>query len=356
MARLAATLLLAVGLLVALAGPAAADPAGPTNYRSRVTGTDPAVDAVDVRVFGGDSYVVLEVEPGHRVVVYGYRHDPDAGVDDRFLRIDEQGRVFVNRRSPAAYLNQDRYGDVELPADVDASAPPEWEQVADGGVWAWHDHRIHWMSPQLPPQVSPDGGAQEVFEWSLPLQVDGRDVTVAGELSWRPGSLAIGWILLGMVVLAAVIVAAQRRRGVLVAVAGISALLALVVGAVMFVQPPTGAGLPLSLVVLPAVAAAAVLLAVVAGGRTGRGDVLTALTGVPLVAWSVTQLGALTSPFLPTDVPDALVRATVAVVGGAGTGVLVGGVLRARTDRDTGRGRPSVHASDRPGVPSAESG
>ena len=29
-------------------------------------------------------------------------------------------------------------------------AEPEWEQIADGGTYAWHDHRVHWMDDSSP--------------------------------------------------------------------------------------------------------------------------------------------------------------------------------------------------------------
>ncbi len=148
--RVVTTSLLAGLVLAVGAAPAAADPAGPTNYTSSVTGVDPATDAIDVEVRGGDAFVVLTAAPGTTVEVAGYDGEP-------FLRIGPDGTVERNEASPARWLNEARYGarDTAVPPEASSDAPPRWEPVADGGTYAWHDHRVHWMSPALPRQRRP---------------------------------------------------------------------------------------------------------------------------------------------------------------------------------------------------------
>ena len=129
-----------VGVLVIGVAPAAADAARPTNYRSTVTGVTPAEPDVDADVTGGDSFLRMRVAPGHVVVVLGYEDEP-------YLRIDTDGSVDENLRSPASWLNRKRFGSTSpLPDDVDATAAPNWRRIGNDGVALWHDHRVHWMS------------------------------------------------------------------------------------------------------------------------------------------------------------------------------------------------------------------
>ena len=46
---------------------------------------------------------------------------------------------------------------------------PKWEKLASGDVWAWHDHRIHYMNPIPPPQISAaPRKPHHVFDWKVP--------------------------------------------------------------------------------------------------------------------------------------------------------------------------------------------
>jgi hypothetical protein len=96
-------------------------------------------------VLDADDELQLRNETGRTIVILGYGGEP-------YLRFSADG-VFRNSRSPAAYLNLDRYAKVDVPDDADPKAPPRWERVATAAIWARHDHRIHWMSPIDPPRV-----------------------------------------------------------------------------------------------------------------------------------------------------------------------------------------------------------
>jgi hypothetical protein len=204
------TLLLAaiqLAFVAATAAPAFAHGGGgpdATNFRSIVrqvsqAGPDgepagPArIQGLSFRVLANDALLELENRSGREVTIFGYSDDP-------YLRIGPEG-VFQNVNSPATYINRERFGQVEVPADISASAPPEWERVSEDASFAWHDHRIHWMSQAPPPQVAANGETRtiEIFDWSVPFRVEDQGYAVAGTLSWiRPAS-PLPWLLGGLV-------------------------------------------------------------------------------------------------------------------------------------------------------------
>ena len=118
---------------VLLPGVAAADPPGPTDYLSEVIDVDPPTSGIDIEIVGGDSFVLLSVDPGLRVDVVGYSGEP-------YLRFLPGGTVEENRLSPTKYQNEDRYAIAEIPAEASSEAEPEWVVVAEDGSFAWHDH------------------------------------------------------------------------------------------------------------------------------------------------------------------------------------------------------------------------
>ncbi|GGI02927.1 hypothetical protein [Egicoccus halophilus] len=329
-------------LLVTFAGPAAADPAGPTNYDSVVTAVEPDDAPFEVEVLGGDAFLVLHAEPDVRVEVPGYEDEP-------YVRFEADGTVLVNERSPARWLNDARYGELEvdLPTIADAQAEPVFVVVADDGTYAWHDHRIHFMSPTLPAQVDPGAGTpQPVMDWTVPLVVDGQPMAVEGTLRWIPGPspLVPGLLVVAALAAAAAVVVGSPR--VAPALAGAGALLALGVALTKTIGLPAGADAEPMLLVLPGLTL--VLLGVGqlldrrSAGSDPRAALIAAAAGIPLLVWAVLQLGALTRPIVPGPLPVGAVRLAVAVTAAAGLaslGTLARGVLAA-TSLD-----PSVDAA-----------
>jgi hypothetical protein len=212
-----------------------------------------------------------------------------------------------------------------VPADADPAAPPIWERAARGGEYAWHDHRIHVMSPTLPATVDPSlGEVQEIWDWTVPLRIDGRDVTVEGTLAWVPGPapvLPLGATLLAVAGVVALAVA--RPRSLTPLVLG-GAVLTAVVGIAERLEQPPGADTEPALYVLPAMAVAAVAIAAALRGTDHpvRGW-LQAAAGVPVGVWGVVQLGALTRPIVPGPFPVGLVRVVVALALAVGVASLV---------------------------------
>jgi hypothetical protein len=170
-----------------------------TNWRSEIL--DPGDQRLDWSVLGGDALLSLHNRTGQTVVVQGYEGEP-------YLRFVPGDGVYENQRSPATFLNQDRYAGVELPARADATAEPDWRRVAGGDRHEWHDHRTHWMSPERPPAVvaAPDE-RQLVLSWTVPVTVGegdaARSLAARGELWWVPGVNGLLYVV-GAAVVAAV--------------------------------------------------------------------------------------------------------------------------------------------------------
>jgi len=77
------------------ATPAAADGTGPSRYESVIDDVQPDLDEVEVEIVGGDAFFQVTADEGTEVAIDGYDGEP-------YLRIDADGTVFENTRSPAA--------------------------------------------------------------------------------------------------------------------------------------------------------------------------------------------------------------------------------------------------------------
>ena len=193
---------------LAFAGPASAHQANP-NYLTRVDAITPATKGVSVDVINRDDQLLLRNSSGREVVVEGYNDDP-------YARIAADGTVSVNTRSPAYYLNDDRYGEAPIPKGVTGTGAPRWKVLDKTGRFQWHDHRMHWMARTRPPQVKDPGKRTVVFDWKVPLEVSGRRGDIAGTLFWTPRpATPVAFIVIASVVMVALCAAAlvvRRRR------------------------------------------------------------------------------------------------------------------------------------------------
>ena len=222
---------LVVVTVVLLASPASAHGGGSDATNFRVDVLEPGYPGLSWRTYGGDALIELTNRTGSELTLSGYEDEP-------YLQFRPGVGVFENTRSPAAYLNQDRYAGTIPPATADPSALPQWRQVASGDRYAWHDHRVHWMSPARPAMVDAAPDQQHVvLAWELPIALgDGTDATARGELRWVPG---VAWwppvLILSSLGVAVALVAAWRTRPDGVPWPGLArpvvVLLALVVGA-----------------------------------------------------------------------------------------------------------------------------
>lgn len=333
-ARLAVAAALVLVLLAAGAGTAGADPARPTDFRSRVLSVDPPLPSgVELRVVGGDAFLELTVAEGHTVVVPDYASGDDTEPRP-YLRFRADGTVEVNDRSAAVSANESRYGTAGGSTDI--GAEPEWRVVARDGRYVWHDHRIHWMLTRPPTAVDADrrvdlGGPEGT--WTVDLTVDDEPVTVRGELLLLPSPSPVPWLALGLILAAttvglavlAVRAGRQPSHRALAALLGVSGLAATAVGWAQWQAIPPGAGGSVLTAAVPAVAVlAAVVALVVAAPKVRLAGLAVAVAA--LGGWAFLRREALARAVLPTSIPYGLDRGATAVASGvalAGIVILV---------------------------------
>ena len=112
MSRLRAALA-ASALIALMAAPAASAHQGNVNYRSVIRTVSPDVSGLRLDVLNRDDRLELQNTTGRTIVVDGYEGEP-------YARLKADGTVEVNRRSPAFYLNDERFAGVKVPASADA--------------------------------------------------------------------------------------------------------------------------------------------------------------------------------------------------------------------------------------------
>lgn len=164
-------------------------------FDSVLRGISPAVlgTGIEARMLDFDSRIRLQNRSGKRVMVEDYRGEP-------YARLDPDGSVYLNARSPAFYLNNDRYARTPVEPSVDASASPKWIWVANSGELTWFDRRSHYMEAGTPPQLKDPAKRTRMRNYRIPLIVGGRPATLNGTLYWVgrkefPVGLFIGLLL-----------------------------------------------------------------------------------------------------------------------------------------------------------------
>jgi len=194
-------------VLAFTAAPAAAHET--PKYQSVYGGIKPGIAGIQAQVLGFDNQYELIDRTGKTVVIYGYQGEP-------YGRVLPDGTVQVNVRSPAYYLNQDRFGTTPVPPSANAKAAPQWKSQDKTGRFIWHDHRMHWMAQTLPPQVKDQHKKTKIFNYSIPLSVNGKPEQLTGTLFWRgtPKGVPAGAIaaLIALVVASIAFVVVVRRR------------------------------------------------------------------------------------------------------------------------------------------------
>jgi hypothetical protein len=190
---------------------ASAHAGGNPDYRSIIDRVTPRVPGVTFEVLAYDAYFELRDQHGHEVVVYGYEGEP-------YARVLKDGTVQVNERSPAYYLDETRYPvEQEVPPIANAKAPPKWKTVGHSGTFLWHDHRMHYGSTVTPPQVTDTSRKTKVFDYEIPLRIDGRKGAIDGTLYWvgSPDPSKLPFIIIGIVIVlggGALVLLLRRRQ------------------------------------------------------------------------------------------------------------------------------------------------
>ncbi len=203
-----ALVLAAVALL--LGAPSALAHQGNPLFRSVIRRISPPVPGLEIRVLDYDNEFELDNKTGRTVVIYGYS-------GDQYTRLLPNGTVQQNHLSPATYLNEDRYGNVPVPSYANPKAPPQWQTIDKTGVFVWHDHRMHWLSYETPPQVKDTSRKTKIFDYVIPMRVGGKPVKLLGTLYWVgspsgfPAVALIALIVVALLAVATVVVVRRRR-------------------------------------------------------------------------------------------------------------------------------------------------
>jgi hypothetical protein len=326
---------------------------GASNYHTTVVGLRPAgavagggapaevgriAAAVELTAVENGGRLRLALRGDHTVFVGGYE-------DDVYLRLDRTG-VWENTRSSAAYLNDTRHGTTRPPSSVvvDPGAEPAWERIGepegDRVVALWHDHRVHWMSGAEPPAVrASPGTAHRIYDWAVPLTIDGTRVEAYGTLDWVPGPSPLPWVALAAGLGAAVAGCGllRRRWPVPLAVAAATTVAADVTHAALAAAgdagDPVGAfvwGNPVTAVVWVCGLVAAVLLL----RRSVTGLYLAAASGFVLaLVGGFADVGVLYHSGAPVAGPLEATRAATAACVGLGLGTVAAVALAGRRHR-----------------------
>jgi hypothetical protein len=187
------------------------DQGSSSNYRSNITSVAPTVPGLSVQVLEFADRLLLRNQTGKTVTIFGYDGEP-------YARVLANGSVERNVRSPATYLNASFYGDINVPAIADdPHAPPRWEVLDRTGQFEWHDHRIHYTSPAVPPQVKDTSKRTLVFDWTVPIAVGTHSGAIDGQLFWEPenSKAPLAAILVGVAIVIggfALVLFVRRRR------------------------------------------------------------------------------------------------------------------------------------------------
>ncbi len=342
LARISLVASAVVALALAGAGPAAAHTdrgvAG-SNYAGRVLTISEPMPGVSVQVTEfGDSLELLNGS-SVTVTVYGYS-------DEEYLRIGPDG-VWRNANSPATYINLRRDGVTDLPPNADPRATPDWQQVSTQPEYSWHDHRTHWMSSTLPPQVAADQDSHHtVFEWQVPLAYGDAAVLVEGELTWSPPpSKALWWPVYLLIPVAGLMAGLRGRTA-----RPLAALLTASAGAAVWhllATPQSGLtavdrALSLGAASLPAIVLVAVTAVGVRAAVSGKdllAAMLSGLVGFMLLVQGLPDVDVLWGANVITGGPVAIARLSAALLIFGGVGLMAGATVAVR------RFRPAVPSS-----------
>lgn len=337
--RAAAALTAVVAAGIAAAPPASAHTIGgvaATNYRTEITAVTPTTPGVIIRVRDLGRRLELENRTSEDVVVQGYQNEP-------YLRVGPAG-VFENVRAPSLYQNKITTGNaalVDLPAEADPLAPPEWRRRGGGNTVSWRDHRARWEGADPPSVRANPGVAQTVVpRWSVGLLKgpNQASVVVAGRISWVPGPAAWPWFLSTLAFFGLAFLAGMAKRWW----TALSALLAVFLAVDMvrlFGAATQGGGSALSGLVKALLFGVLEVMAWAAGVwaigaiQQRRAVGLYAAMAVGLAIGFVSGVGDLLNlaySQVPTALPLFVARGAVAVCLGVGFGLVAGSFVALR--------------------------
>jgi hypothetical protein len=290
-----------------------------SDYRVRVAGFEGDPTGVSVTFVKLGQDIEVTRTSAREVLVLGYEGEP-------YLRLDNTG-VSENIKSPAHFLNLDRYAATPVPADASKQATPVWLRRDSGNTAVWHDHRTHWMSPLPPPEVQshPEVERSISGDHRVQLQVDGRPVAVLVSIEWVPRPNRTAWLALTSLGGCALVVLLDRQRRAVPACAVAATL------AAVFLH---GGGLAGS-VFTAAAAAIAVAAAAVAALRR---PVIFGIAAAIAVVFAVLRIDAFAHALVGGALPGTTARLALAVAIGAGGAVIGASMIELISPRGTARG------------------
>lgn len=154
-------------------------------YRSTITAVEPSVPGLVLAVSQTGALTVTN-HTDKTVIVIGYE-------GEAYLRITPAG-VEENVVSASSSVNGSLVDGLSQPEEQGSGPREDWRRVSDQPTVTHHDHRIHWMDQQPPPDVAADPRQpRKIFDWTVPLTVDEEPVVVMGTLDWTGRPDASTW-------------------------------------------------------------------------------------------------------------------------------------------------------------------
>lgn len=275
-----------------------------TSYQARIDGLRPPVSGIIVTVLDGDQRLRIESTPPHVVIVIGRIGEP-------FLRIAADG-VYVNSTSPTA----------ESIGLIHRTSGAGWIRLSGGHAYTWHESRLR-------PVPAQSGATRRVARWAIPLQVDGRPVTVVGSEWYAAQPHRLLWsipVILTLAIAAATLWTGRQRLIHLVATVtlgcGVTTWTIGWIG-VLLNQRPSLWWLLLS--VLYAVSMTMVVVAAITATDSDQARMMAmGVIGLLIATFTLPELGVFQRGFVLSALPAGVARASVAIAlgSGAGAGVL----------------------------------
>lgn len=224
-------------------------------------------------------------------------------------------------------------------------------RVRPGATTRWHDHRVHWMNDNRPPEVAADPSqTHRIRDWVVPLRIGPSTVEARGTLDWLPPPEPGTWWAVCLVAAAALATLAGRAPAAGRIALTVGALAGGAAGLVYAVGRELDAGTTgvggmlggllagqtwLLLTSLAAIAAAAYFVrgrASVVRGRTSADFALALAGACLLISAGLPNATVFSRAVAPVPWDGAWARAAVATVIAAGAGLAVAGVLRIRAN------------------------
>ena len=278
-----------------------------TDWESSIISIAPATHVVGIEVLNGGEALQLTVQPQHTALILGYRNEP-------YLRINADGEVQANLKSPTWWSNKTGTGSGSVPDSADPTAAPEWSRIGSNGSVAWHDHRIHAMP-----------GVTTGTDWTVLLTVDDMPLVVRGQLTKLPSHAPLLEVLLAIVAAATIVILGFRRAWAICSVSTLfGAALAIVVASGGWTATPSGFTHPWLPLLASLLTGALAIASVLFRHVSRRLRVTTMVGAVAALAWWVAlNVSTLTAVFVPNTFAASIVRFSVGLALGIVVGVAV---------------------------------